>query len=64
MVGLAKNVSEIAYVTNYRGRSLASDDVCSKKTGNGASPGFQVFRPCGQSRDTLLLGVSHTNSGQ
>ena len=31
-----ENVSEIARVTNYRGRSLASDEVCSEKTGVNA----------------------------
>ena len=30
MVGLVENVSEIAKVTNYRGGSLASDEVCSE----------------------------------
>ena len=33
MEGLVENVSEIAEVTIYRGRSLASDEVCSEKTG-------------------------------
>ena len=32
MVGLVENVSEITKVTNYRGRSLASDEVCSEMT--------------------------------
>ena len=32
MVGLVENVSEIAKVT-YHGRSLASNEVCSEKTG-------------------------------
>ena len=36
MVGLVENVSEIAKVTNYHGRSLASDEVCSEKTGVSA----------------------------
>ena len=36
MVGLVENVSETAKVTNYRGRSLASDEVCSEKTGVNA----------------------------
>ena len=31
-MGLVENVSEIAKVTNYRGRSLASDEVSSEKT--------------------------------
>ena len=31
MVGLVENVSEITKVTNYFGRSLASDEVCSEK---------------------------------
>ena len=34
--GLVENVSGIAEVTNYRGRSLASDEVCSEKTGVNA----------------------------
>ena len=33
MVGLVESVSEIAKVTNYCGRSLASGEVCSEKTG-------------------------------
>ena len=33
MVGLVENVSEITKVINYHGRSLASDEVCSEKTG-------------------------------
>ena len=36
MEGLAENVSETAKVTNYRGRSLASDEVYSEKTGDNA----------------------------
>ena len=36
MVGLVESVSEIAKVTNYRGRSLASDEVYSEKTGVNA----------------------------
>ena len=36
MAGLVENVSEIAKVTNYRGRSLAIDEVCSEKTGVNA----------------------------
>ena len=37
MEGLAENVFEIANkVTNYRGRSLASDKVYSEKTGVNA----------------------------
>ena len=36
MVGLVENAAEIAKVTNYRGRSLASDEVCSEKTGVNA----------------------------
>ena len=36
MVGLVENVSEIAKVTNYRGRSPASDEVCSERTGVNA----------------------------
>ena len=36
MVGLVENVSEITKVTNYRGRSLASDEVCPEKTGVNA----------------------------
>ena len=36
MVGLVENVSEIAKVTNYLGRSLASDEVCSEKAGVNA----------------------------
>ena len=36
MVGLVENVPEIAKVTNYRGRSLASGEVCSEKTGVNA----------------------------
>ena len=31
--GFGRNVSEIAKVTNYRGRSLAGDEMCSEKTG-------------------------------
>ena len=33
MMGLVESVSEIAKVTNHHGRSLASDEVCSGKTG-------------------------------
>ena len=36
MVGLVENVAEIAKVTNCHGRSLASDEVCSEKTGVNA----------------------------
>ena len=36
MVGLVENVSEIAKVTNYHGRSQASNEVCSEKTGVSA----------------------------
>ena len=36
MVGLVENVSEKAKVSNYRGRALASDEVCSEKTGVNA----------------------------
>ena len=36
MESLVENVSEIAKVTNYRGKSLASDEVCSEKTGVNA----------------------------
>ena len=36
MAGLVENVSEIAKVTNYRGWSLTSDEVCSEKTGVNA----------------------------
>ena len=36
MVVLVENVSETAKVTNYRRRSLASDEVCSEKTGVNA----------------------------
>ena len=32
MVDLVENVTEIAKITNYHGRSLASDEVCSDKT--------------------------------
>ena len=32
-MGLVENVSEIEKVTNHRVRSLASDEVCSEKTG-------------------------------
>ena len=35
-MGLVENVAEIAKVTNYHGRSLASDEVCSEKTGVSA----------------------------
>ena len=35
-MGLVENVSEIAKVTNNRGSSLASDEVCSEKTGANA----------------------------
>ena len=33
MMGLVGNVSEIEKVPNHCGRSLASDEVCSEKTG-------------------------------
>ena len=33
MEGLVENVSKIAKVTNYCGRSLANDEVYSEKTG-------------------------------
>ena len=36
MVGLVGNVAEITKVTDYRGRSLASDEVCSEKAGVNA----------------------------
>ena len=36
MEGLVENVSEIAKVTNYRGRSLANDEGYSEKTGVNA----------------------------
>ena len=36
MGGLVENVAEIAKVTNYHGRSLASDEGCSEKTGVNA----------------------------
>ena len=36
MEGLVENVSEIAKVTIYRGRSLAGDELCSEKTGVNA----------------------------
>ena len=36
MVGLVESVSEIVEVTNYRGRSPASDEVCSENTGDNA----------------------------
>ena len=37
MVGLVENVSEITIkVTNYHGKSLASDEVCSERTGINA----------------------------
>ena len=36
MLGLVENVSEIDKVANHRGRSLASDEVCSEKTGVNA----------------------------
>ena len=32
MLDLVKNVAEIAKITNYRGWSLASDEVCPEKT--------------------------------
>ena len=32
MLDLVKNVAEIAKITNYRGWSLASDEVCLEKT--------------------------------
>ena len=34
--GFGRNVSEIEKVTNHRGRSPASDEVCSEKTGFNA----------------------------
>ena len=36
MVGLVENEAEIAKVTNYHRRSLASDELCSEKTGVNA----------------------------
>ena len=36
MESLVENVSEIAKVSNFRGRSLASDEVYSEKTGVSA----------------------------
>ena len=36
MMDLVENVSEIEKVTNHFGRSLASDEVCSEKTGVNA----------------------------
>ena len=36
MMCLVENVSEIGKVTNHRGMSLASDEVCSEKTGVNA----------------------------
>ena len=36
IVCLVENVSEVAKVTNYHGKSLASDEVCSGKTGVNA----------------------------
>ena len=36
MEGLVENVSEIAKVTNYRGRPLTRDEMCSEKTGVNA----------------------------
>ena len=36
MVGLVENMAELAKVTNYHGRSLASDEGCSEKTGVNA----------------------------
>ena len=36
MMGLVENVSEIEKVTNRCGKSLASDEVCSEKTGVNA----------------------------
>ena len=32
MLDLVENVAEITKMTNYRGRSLASDEVCPEKT--------------------------------
>ena len=37
MEGLVENVSEIVIVTDYCGRSLASDEVYSEKTGVNAN---------------------------
>ena len=36
MMGLVEDVSEIEKVTYHFGRSLANDEVCSKKTGVNA----------------------------
>ena len=36
MMDSVENVSEIEKVTNHPGKSLASDEVCSEKTGVNA----------------------------
>ena len=44
MMGLVENVSEIEKVTNHCGRSLASDEVCSEKTGVNAEIAVRTTR--------------------